>query len=181
LLKISNRLNALTHKRNCRVDNYLHTTSRRVVDWCLHHGITTLIIGKNNGWKQSISIGKKNNQQFVNVPHAKLIEQIAYKARLVGVEVIITEESYTSIASFLDLDNIPTYGDKQVRKFSGKRVKRGLYKAKEGKLINADVNGAYNIARKVKSNAFDSYDLKALPFMPSVLDPLRTRNFLQLV
>lgn len=177
--KTSHHLNSLTHKRNCRIDNYLHTTSKRVVDWCVANQVNLLIIGKNEGWKQSINIGKKNNQQFVNVPHAKLIDQIIYKATLAGVEVAITEESYPSQASFLHFDPIPRYGDKKPN-FSGKRVKRGLYKSNLGNL-NSDVNGSYNIIRKVKSNAFEGYDLKALPFMPSVLDPLRTHNFLQVV
>ncbi len=126
-------------------------------------------------------MGKRNNQQFVNVPHAKLIYQIVYKAALVGIEVLVTEESYTSQASFLHFDPIPKYGDKKP-KFSGKRVCRGLYKSDLG-IINADINGSYNIIRKqVKSNTvFDSHDLKALPFMPSVLNPLRTHDFLQIV
>lgn len=179
--KSSHKLLALNHKRNCRIDNYLHTTSRRVVEWCVVNQIGTLIIGKNANWKQSINISKKNNQQFVSIPHARLIEMITYKAQLLGIEVIITEESYTSKSSFLDNDPLPKYGDKKP-KFSGKRVKRGLYRSKDGQLINSDVNGSYNIIRKVKSNAFNSYDLKALPFMPVTLDPLRTHNsFLQVV
>ena len=77
--KVSRRLDALTMKRNNRVNNYLHTTSRRVIDWCVDHNIKTLIIGKNDGWKNGIQIGRKNNQQFVNIPHAKLVPQLAYK------------------------------------------------------------------------------------------------------
>ena len=134
--KVSRRLDALTQKRNNRVNNYLHTTSRRVIDWCVNHNIKTLIIGKNDGWKNGIQIGRKNNQQFVNIPHAKLVEQLAYKAILVGIEVITTEESYTSKASFLHLDELPLHGDGQKPKFSGRRVKRGLYKSALG-LLNA--------------------------------------------
>ena len=177
--KTSNRLKALTHKRNCRVDNYLHTTSRRVIDWCLVNNIGTLIIGKNDGWKQLINTGKKNNQQFVNIPHAKLIEMIGYKAKLVGIKVILTEESYTSQSSFLDNDPLPKYGDKKP-KFSGKRIVRGLYKASSGQLLNADVNGSLNIIRKVKPDVHDQ-GLKGLPFSPVALDPLRTHDFLQIV
>lgn len=177
-VKSSRRLDALTFKRNCRVDNYLHTTSRRVVDWCLKHGINTLIIGKNQGWKNGIDIGNKNNQQFVSVPHARLINQIVYKANLVGISVILTEESYTSQSSFLSRDPLPKYGDKKPQ-FSGKRVCRGLYVSDQG-ILNADVNGSLNIIRKVKPNAF-SYGLKGLPFSPVTLDPLRTHDFLQIV
>ena len=154
--------------------------SRRIVEWCLDNSISTIIIGQNKNWKQSINIGKSNNQQFVNVPHSQLIQMIEYKAELAGIDVVVTEESYSSQSSFLDDDPLPKYGD-QKPKFSGKRIKRGLYKSQEGKLINADVNGSYNIIKKVKSNAFNGYDLKALPFMPVTLDPLRTHNFLQVV
>lgn len=178
--KNSRRLRALTHKRNCRIDNYLHTASKRVIEWCLINNISTLVIGKNDQWKQGINIGKRNNQQFVNIPHARLIDLLKYKGELMGIKVVVTEESYTSQSSFLDFDPLPKYGDKKPV-FSGKRVKRGLYKSGSGKLINADCNGSYNIIRKVRSNAFDGYDLKALPFMPVTFDPLRTHNFLQVV
>lgn len=178
----ASRYATLTYKRAWRVDNYLHTASKRVIEWCLINKISTLVIGKNNNWKQNINIGKKNNQQFVNIPHARLIELLKYKGELMGIKVVVTEESYTSQSSFLDFDPLPKYGDKKP-KFSGKRVKRGLYKSGSGKLINADCNGSYNIVRKVRSNAFDGYDLKVLPFMPVTLDPLRTHNinFLQVV
>ncbi|MGB3510573.1 MAG: IS200/IS605 family accessory protein TnpB-related protein, partial [Microcoleaceae cyanobacterium] len=87
------RLKKLTHKRNCRVENYLHTASKKVIDWCINHEIGILIIGQNQTWKQEIKSGKKNNQQFVNIPHYKLIEMLTYKAQRKGIKVIITEES----------------------------------------------------------------------------------------
>ena len=179
--KTSKRLKALIHKRNCRVENYLHTVSRRVIDWCELNSIGTLVVGKNDHWKQNINIGKKNNQQFVSIPHARLIEMLCYKGELMGIKVVVVEESYTSQSSFLDFDPLPTYGEKKPF-FSGKRIKRGLYRTATGKLINADVNGSYNCIRKhlqkekVKSNAFDSHDLMALPFMPVTYDPLRMHN-----
>jgi IS605 OrfB family transposase len=153
----------LTHKRNCQVENYLHTASRRVIEWCLAHGIGTLIIGKNHGWKQQINIGKRNNQQFVDIPHTRLIEMLSYKAELVGIKVVITEESYTSQASALDNDPLPKYGEAKP-KFSGKRIFRGLYKTSTGKLINADTNGSLNIGRKVIPDFVEG--LEALPFVP---------------
>lgn len=178
-VKTSKRLEDLTHKRNCRVDNYLHTTSRRVIDWCLKYNIGRLIIGKNNNWKQSVNLGKRTNQQFVSIPHCQLIKMITYKALLVGIEVIITEESYTSKSSLLDNDPLPKYGEKSF-KFSGKRVTRGLYKTGINKLINADVLGSFNIIKKVKPDVFDQ-GLKGLPFVPVAFDPLRTHDFIQLV
>ena len=119
------------------------------------HDIGTLVIGHNPGWKQDVAIGKVNNQKFVSIPHAKLIEQICYKAEEYGIQVIVREESYTSKASALDLDSVPTYtpgGAKHT--FSGRRVKRGLYRARNGVEINADVNGALNILRKEIGDSF---------------------------
>ena len=113
--------------------------------------LEALIIGYNENWKVEIEIGKRNNQNFVQIPFLKLIDQLKYKCEKEGIALIITEESYTSKASFLDLDVIPTYkeGIKNEVKFSGKRIKRGLYKSSNGTLIHADMNGAYNILRKV--------------------------------
>jgi putative transposase len=112
-------------------------------------GIKTLVIGKNDGWKRGVEMGKRNNQQFVQIPHARLISMLTYKAELVGIQVKLTEESYTSKASFLDQDEMPAYDPKRTEKptFSGKRIKRGVYVASDGRLINADVQGSYNIIR----------------------------------
>jgi len=169
---VSHRLKALTHKRNCRVDNYLHTASKRVIDWCVKHHIGMLIIGHNQNWKQEINLGKKNNQQFVNIPHYRLIEMLTYKAQLRGIKVVITEEAYTSQASALEQDKLPKYGEEKP-KFTGKRVFRGLYKTGENKLLNADINGSFNIIRKVIPDVIDQ-GIRGLPFNPVVLDPLRT-------
>ncbi|MBD2606968.1 IS200/IS605 family element transposase accessory protein TnpB [Scytonema hofmannii FACHB-248] len=163
------QIKKLNGKRDRRIDNYLHTVSRRVIDWCQINDIGHLIIGNNYLWKQDINIGKKNNQEFTNIPHAKLINLLTYKAQLIGIEVIVTEESYTSKASALDGDELPKYGDKPETKpvFSGRRIKRGLYKTDTGKTINADTNGSLNIARKVIPNFMDG--IVGLPFIPVVL------------
>jgi putative transposase len=151
----SQRLERVTTKRTRRIDWYLHTASRRILDLLVAEGIGTLCIGKNPLWKQEIRMGKRNNQNFVSVPHARFIAMLTYKAELVGIQVYITEESYTSKASFLDADPLPIYDPTQpAPTFSGKRVKRGLYRAKDGRHINADANGAYNIIRKVAPDAF---------------------------
>jgi putative transposase len=119
------------------------------VNLLLQENIDTLVIGQNKGWKQNSNIGKQNNQSFVHLPHSIFISMITYKAQDSGVDVIVSEESYTSKASFLDGDAIPTYGQTtDTPKFSGKRITRGLYQAKDGRLINADVNGSANIMRK---------------------------------
>jgi putative transposase len=145
----SARIQRLTDKRNRRIDHTLHTQSRRMIDSLVKERIGTLGIGKNDGWKQEINIGKRNNQNFVSIPHARFIEMLSYKAKLVGIKVKILEESYTSKCSFLDLEPIEKHEE-----YVGRRVHRGLFSACDGRWINADVNGAYNIVRKVAPNAF---------------------------
>lgn len=154
--KTSPRIQRLTRSRNQKIDNYLHHSSRFIVNHLVANQIGTLVIGFNPEWKQEINLGRQTNQNFVTIPHTRLVEMLIYKAELEGIKVLITEESYTSIASFLDNDPISTYGEdgSQSVKFSGKRVERGLYKSKNGTLINADVNGSYNILKKAIPNAF---------------------------
>lgn len=145
----------MSAKRANQVDSYLHKASRWIVNHLIDNKIVTLVIGKNEGWKQESNMGKRNNQQFVSIPHARLVEMLQYKADLVGIKVVLTEESYTSKASFLDNDPIPVYGKKEESvKFSGKRICRGLYKSADGTIINADVNGSLNIVRKLFPTAF---------------------------
>jgi len=149
------RMERMTNKRNRRIDHYMHTASKRIIDLLVKEGIGVLCIGKNDAWKQNSEMSKRTNQNFVNIPHARFIAMLAYKAELVGITVKVTEESYTSKASLLDLDPLPVRnnGDEK-HTFSGKRVKRGLYRASNGRSINADINGAGNIIRKVAPDAF---------------------------
>lgn len=160
--KTSRQLDRITTKRNRRVNAYLHTASRRLIDLLVREGIGTLVVGKNRYWKQEVEMGKRNNQTFVSIPHSRFIEMLSYKAQLVGIVVVVREESYTSKASFLDLDEIPNYNPKRTEKpiFSDKREKRGLYRAKDGRRINADVNGSYNILRKEFPNAFSDSQVR---------------------
>jgi IS605 OrfB family transposase len=153
--KTSSRIQRLTRCRNQKIENYLHSSSRSIINLLRKRKMGTLVIGKNVQWKNSINLGKQTNQNFVTIPHARLIEMLEYKAQLVGIKVIVQEELYTSSANFLNLDPIPVYGEKGADdvKFSGKRIKRGLYKTSSGRLINADVNGSYNIMRKAIPNA----------------------------
>jgi putative transposase len=150
----SKRIQQLSAKRANQVDTYLHQASRLVINHLIQNRIQTLVIGKNELWKQEVNMGKRNNQEFVLIPHARFIEMIQYKAELVGIKLVLTEESYTSKASFLDQDEIPTYGRIQEKpKFSGRRICRGLYKSAKGTL-NADVNGSLNMIRKVFPTVF---------------------------
>jgi putative transposase len=150
------RMEHMTNKRNRRIEQYMHTVSHQIIDRLVKEGIGVLCIGKNDAWKQEANMGKRTNQNFVQIPHARFIAMLTYKAKLVGIRVVITEESYTSKASLLDLDPLPVRksGDETTYTFSGKRVKRGLYRASNGREINADINGAGNIIRKVAPDAF---------------------------
>lgn len=156
--KTSNTIRLLTANRNNKINSYLHQASRWIIDDLVSRGIGKLIIGKNPLWKQDVNNGKKNNQSFVSIPHARFVEMLTYKAKLKGIIVVISEESYTSRSSFLNLDPIPNYGDDDAKKvkFSGYRETRGMYKIKGQRTrINADVNGSYNIMRKVIPTVFD--------------------------
>ncbi len=156
--RVTHQMERITNTRNRQVDHYLHTASRRILDFLVKEGVGTVIIGKNPLWKQETNMGKRNNQNFVCIPHARFIDMITYKAALVGMRVETREESYTSKASFLDLDDIPDYkpNDEKEHVFSGKRIgPRGrLYRTKDGRKVCADVNGAYNILRKSRPDAF---------------------------
>jgi putative transposase len=156
--RVTKQMERITNTRNRRIDHYLHTASKRIVDFLVENGIGTVLIGKNPLWKQESGMSRQNNQNFVSIPHARFIDMLTYKAALVGIQVEIREESYTSKASFLDLDPIPTYTphDEEEHIFSGKRIGRRnrLYRTKDGRKICADINGAYNIVRKSRPDAF---------------------------
>jgi IS605 OrfB family transposase len=139
----SRRLEELTDRRNRVVTSYLHTASRAIIDRLVRAGIGTLVIGKNDGWKQHVQLGKRNNQAFVYIPHARFIQLLSYKAALVGIQVVTIEESYTSKCSFLDLESLQHH-----EQYLGKRVKRHIFVASTGQAIHADVNGSYNILRR---------------------------------
>ena len=132
----SKRLMGLDKQRYRKVKDFFHKVSFNIVKIAKENEMDTIVIGKNDHWKQEINLGKKNNQNFVQIPHSLLIELITYKANAEGISVILTEESYTSKASFLDEDNIPTYqsGNNQPHIFSGKRIKRGIYRTKNKSL-----------------------------------------------
>jgi putative transposase len=172
----SSRIQRLTRCRHQKVDNYLHHSSRQIINLLASRKIGTLVIGKNVQWKNEINLGKRTNQNFVSIPHARLIEMLKYKAELMGIEVIEQEESYTSQSNFLNLDPIPVYGQIGVHDvtFSGKRIKRGLYKTSSGQLINADVNGSYNILRKAIPNAF-SDGIGSCVVQPRRVNPLEVK------
>ena len=147
----SKSLDRLWLKRNNKISYEIHKVTKFLANYFDERDVSKVIIGNNSGWKNEINLGKRNNQNFVNIPYTKFINQLTYKCQLLGITVITREESYTSKASFLDYDEIPNYKDEVKPKFSGKRIKRGLYRSAT-RIINADVNGAYNIMVKENPN-----------------------------
>lgn len=145
----SKKLKQLDFKRNNKVNDYIHKASRFVINYCIKHNIKNIVIGYNEGWKNEINIGKKNNQKFVSIPYLKFINRVKYKAEEIGCNIILNNESFTSKCDALAEEKIRKH-----KEYSGKRIKRGLFQSSIGKLINADINGAINILRKVIGNSF---------------------------
>ena len=160
----SKQLMKVYQKRNRRIEHFMYCTASIVLKFCLENDVSKLVIGKNKYWKQDVKLNKKNKQNFIHIPFNKLIFKIKKKLSCYGIEVLEQEESYTSKASSLDFDELPVFNGKSVNtKFSGKRNKRGLYKTKDGILINADLNGSLNIMRKAFPNIeFETTDLRYL-------------------
>jgi len=169
---ITKRQALLINKRNNKVNDYIKKTCRYIINYCLNNEIGNLVIGYNVTLQKNINLGRVNNQNFVNIPVGDIKEKLEYLCKLYSINFIKQEESYTSKASFFDGDEIPKYNQDNPKKytFSGKRVKRGLYKTRNGKLINADINGALNILKK--SNVVS---LSALYSSGEVDTPVRIR------
>ena len=162
--KVSNRIYRLTEKRNNRMSDFVHKASRMIVNQLVSNNIHTLVVGYNQGWKQDINIGRKNNQSFVQIPYEKFLSLLDYKSRMEGIKLLTVNEGYTSKCSFLDGEDICKHGA-----YAGRRVKRGLFKSADGTLINADVNGSYNILRKCMPNAFNADGVAGVLVHPVVI------------
>ena len=148
--KSTNKQKSIARDRNNKVNDYMNKAARKVINYCIAHDIGTLVVGYNETFQHSSHIGKRNDQNFVNIPYGQLRSKLEYLCRLNGIIFVKQEESYTSKSSFWDQDDIPVYNADNPREyqFSGNRVHRGQYKTASGKTINADVNGALNIMRK---------------------------------
>ena len=168
--RTSKHIHRLWRNREMKLQAELHKVTSFLSLYFDEMSVEKVFIGKNVGWKQEVALGKKTNQTFVNIPFNTFITQLTYKCKLRGIEVIEQEESYTSKASFVDQDEIPVYGETEEKpQVSGKRISRGLYKTKQGFLLNADVNGSYNILvkglgtiGKVVDRALVSYHTRSL-------------------
>jgi putative transposase len=158
------RIQILHLKRNNKINTIFHRISRILIDYCIKNNLGTIIFGYNNGWKQNINIGKKNNQKFVQIPFLRLINQVKYKSELIGITVITINENHTSKCSFLDNEEIRHH-----KKYTGKRISRGLFRTSNGTLINADVNAGYNIMKKAFPNAVSVDGIEAFGLMPQII------------
>ena len=157
----SKKLDNLTLKRFQRVKNYMHNTSALVIKWCVEHNIDTLVVGKNNTWKQE----KKHMQNFTAIPYEMLLHQLQYKCENAGIKYIETEETYTSGTSYLDNEApIKENYNKE------RRVQRGLFQAKDT-LINADVNGSLQIMRKVFPDSYTGYGIEVV-LTPTIVNAI---------
>ena len=157
----STRMRRLAAKRNDKVRDYFHKASKYAIDYCERNAIGTIVVGYNEKWKQGVNLGRRGNQNFVQLPHARLVQMIRYKAELAGIRVVEVEESHTSKCSALDGEPICHHDA-----YAGKRVKRGLFVSEGGVAINADVNGAYNIMRKAVPESLRGYGIEGLALVP---------------
>lgn len=142
----------ITEKRNRQIRDAINKSARFIINYCLSHRIGHVVFGWGQGVKDGVNLGKKTNQEFIQIPTSRLKTRIKQLCEASGIQFVETEESYTSKTSFLDNDFLPTVSEKpESWEPSGKRVKRGLYRSATGLLINADCNGAGNILRKVST------------------------------
>lgn len=155
------RLNNLALNRKNKLDNFMHKASDFIINHCIKYKIQTIIVGKNDKWKNEVNLGKKTNQNFVSIPFENFINKLAYKCENFGIKLITTDESYTSKCDHLANEKIGKH-----KNYLGKRVKRGLFKSSIGKYLNADINGAIGIARKVFHDAVNSLVDSGTAFVP---------------
>ncbi len=164
----SHRIKRLTLKRNNKVDYYLHTASRYIVNQLVRHQISHLIVGKNDRWKHSVNLDRKTNQNFTSIPYRKFIHQLTYKCQLVGIQVITIGSDYTSKCSFLDFEPINKHSS-----YLGKKVKRGLFKSSSGRVYNSGSNGSLNCIR----NAVGDSLFLGQPIERLVVSPVRIKPY----
>lgn len=172
--KSSKRICRMYAKRDRYLTDIYHKISRYIVDYISDHEISKLVVGLNKGWKDSINIGSSNNQAFTNISHGKLINMLRYKCETAGITFILNEESYTSKCDGLCLEKICKH-----KSYSGKRIKRGLFKSGCNKVVNADVNGSFNILRKVFGESQEVLEIinRGWLFRPLKLNNLSTLNY----
>lgn len=159
----SKKLDIMNNKRYQRIKNYIHNATAYVIKWCIKNNINTLVIGKNDTWKQE----KKHMQNFTYIPYEMVLEQLKYKCENTGIKYIETNEAFTSSTSYLD-DEMPVKENYN----KDRRIQRGLFQAKD-MLINADVNGSLQIMRKVFPDSYTGYGIE-VDLTPTIVNVLQS-------
>jgi putative transposase len=149
----------------------MRKTAKHILDYCIENDIGTIIVGRNKGWKQKINIGKRNNQNFVQVPFGYLMSMLEFKCQEYRLKYLETQESHTSKCSAIDNEEVKHHDE-----YVGKRIKRGLFQSKDGFLLNADVNGAINIARKSKVTAIQFNTVEQIKGILAYPERIRVAN-----
>jgi IS605 OrfB family transposase len=168
-LRSTKRIRHFALRRREMLKDRLHKISKGIVEYCVANEIEEIVVGKNPGWKQSVNIGKRNNQNFVQIPHSRLIRYLKYRCHQHGIRLTEQEESHTSKCDALSLEEV-----RHQKNYMGKRIKRGLFKSASGKRINADINGAINILRKSKGEELDDW-VRSLASSGCVFQPWKLR------
>jgi IS605 OrfB family transposase len=158
-------------KRENRIKDVMRKTAKHILDYCIENDIGTIIVGRNKGWKQKINIGKRNNQNFVQVPFGYLMSMLEFKCQEYRLKYLETQESHTSKCSAIDNEEVKHHDE-----YVGKRIKRGLFQSKDGFLLNADVNGAINIARKSKVTAIQFNTVEQIKGILAYPERIRVAN-----
>jgi len=169
----SKRLEKITQKRDLLLEPRIHRITKTLIDLCIENGIGNIVVGKNDGWKNEVELGKNNNRNFTSIPHEKFLQQLEYKCKSSGIVYQEIEESHTSKTSLLDLESVEHHdnyvGDR--RDSRGNRV----FISKEGIRIHSDVNGAYNIMRKAFPDSINESNVKNL-----LIEPIHIEDTAQL-
>lgn len=167
----TNKLYEIETKRNNKMKDVMHKISAFIVNYCKEKNICKLVVGYNKSWKTHINLGSKTNQTFTQIPFAKLLQMLNYKCKLIGCELVETEESYTS-----KCDHLADEEMKHHKEYIGKRIKRGLFRSCIGKVINSDVNGSLGIMRKV----VDKSSIKKIIDSGFLFNPIKIRNVFEI-
>ncbi len=164
--------NRVWRKRKNQVEYYFHKMTNFLIGKCLASGCKSIVVGYNEGWKQDVNLGRKVNQNFVQIPFYRFLQILEYKCKLANIDLIKINEAYTSKCSFLD--------DEQVQKheeYKGKRIKRGLFQSCNGRLINSDINGSLNILSKFSEKKYTQQRFNSKGVEGVVLHPYKVAYF----
>ena len=165
--KYTRQLYEMEQRRAMKINDFMHKASRMIINWLVSHGIGRLVIGLNKGWKDSVNLRKKTNQHFCGIPHSRLIKMLEYKCSMVGILFETHEEAHTSKCDALAMEPVRHHDE-----YLGRRVKRGLFQSSIGKMLNADVNGALNIMRKVVGDSL----VKVIVDSGLLFNPIKIRH-----